>query len=157
MEAKRKQLRESEKNIKKLRGLLELPLQYVFGYGVKPLRVFGWWFAVVFICAFIYAFGNGILPVEYTYFSILTAATPGYGAILFNYIYWFGNQFEKTIHLWGYLWKCIYFSTVSAATPGYGGYAPRPGFEVLAAFEAVFGTFMWAAFIATFARKYMRA
>ncbi|MFB0563402.1 MAG: hypothetical protein ACETWM_19555 [Candidatus Lokiarchaeia archaeon] len=44
---------------------------------------------------------------------------------------------------------------MSAATPGYGGYSPRPGFEILAAFEAVFGTFIWAAFIATFARKYM--
>jgi hypothetical protein len=44
-----------------------------------------------------------------------------------------------------------------AATPGYGGYKPVPGFyQNLASFEAIFGTFMWAAFIATFARKYMR-
>jgi hypothetical protein len=51
----------------------------------------------------------------------------------------------------------FYFSVVTAATPGYGGYKPAPGFyQGLASIEAIFGTFMWAAFIATFARKYMR-
>lgn len=29
-------------------------------------------------------------------------------------------------------------------------------YQELARFEAIFGTFMWAVFIATFARKYMR-
>jgi hypothetical protein len=49
------------------------------------------------------------------------------------------------------------FSIVTTATPGYGGYIPAPGlYQGLASFEAIFGTFMWAAFIATFARKYMR-
>jgi len=61
-------------------------------------------------------------------------------------ILWFAKQIQY-----------IYFSVVTAATPGYGGYHPNPGFyQGLASFEAIFGTFMWAGFIATFARKYMR-
>jgi hypothetical protein len=57
----------------------------------------------------------------------------------------------------GNYWEYIYFSAVTAATPGYGGYKPARGFyQGSANFEAIFGTFMWAAFIATLARKYMR-
>ncbi|MFC1980697.1 ion channel [Chloroflexota bacterium] len=51
----------------------------------------------------------------------------------------------------------LYFSVVTSATPGYGGYKPEPGgFQILATIQAIFGTFMWAAFIVTFARKFMR-
>jgi len=40
---------------------------------------------------------------------------------------------------------------------GYGGYKPKPGiYQGLASFEAIFGTFMWAALIATSAREYMQ-
>ncbi len=113
MEAKRKQ-----KNL--IIKILELPIQYVFGYGVYPFRVIATWLLTVFCLAFVYWMGNGI---------------EGAGSLL------------------GY----IYFSVVTAATPGYGGYNPKPGFyQGLASFEAIFGTFMWAAFIAIFARKYMR-
>lgn len=58
---------------------------------------------------------------------------------------------------------CFYFSVAAVATPGYGGYYPKPAiwglpsYQILATFEAIFGTFMWVAFIATFARKYIRA
>jgi hypothetical protein len=46
---------------------------------------------------------------------------------------------------------------LTAATPGYGGYHPKPGiFQGVVSFEAIFGTFMWRQFIATFSRKYMR-
>jgi hypothetical protein len=42
-------------------------------------------------------------------------------------------------------------------TPGYGKYELTSWvYQVIASAEAIFGTFMWAAFIATFARKYMR-
>ena len=99
---------------------LELPVQYIFGYGVYPLRVIATWLLTVFSLAF---------------------------------VYWLGNGVEAANSLLEY----IYFSVVTAATPGYGGYHPKPGFyQGLASFEAIFGTFMWAAFIATFARKYMR-
>lgn len=51
-----------------------------------------------------------------------------------------------------YLW----FSIATAATPGYALYRPIGWFKFIAGVEAILGTFMWAAFIATFARKYMR-
>ena len=44
--------------------------------------------------------------------------------------------------------------TVNAISPGYMGYQPIPKYQAMA--EAIFGTFMLAAFITTFARKYMR-
>lgn len=99
---------------------LESPLQYIFGYGVHPFWVIGWWFSVVVVIAFVYWLGNGVQE-----------ATS------------FGEH--------------LYFSVVTAATPGYGGYKPEPGgFQILATIQAIFGTFMWAAFIVTFARKFMR-
>ena len=113
MEAKRKQ-----KN--PVIRFVELPVQYIFGYGVHPWRVIATWLLTVFSLAFVYWLGNGVEAAE----SLV---------------------------------EYIYFSVVTAATPGYGGYKPVPGFyQGLASFEAIFGTFMWAAFIATFARKYMR-
>ncbi|WP_048148224.1 potassium channel family protein [Methanolacinia paynteri] len=50
----------------------------------------------------------------------------------------------------------FYFSTTTAMTPGFGGYKISPAWQGLALVEAFFGTFMWAAFITIFARKYMR-
>jgi len=53
--------------------------------------------------------------------------------------------------------ESLYFSIVTITTLGYGDYRPKPGcFQFLAGFEAAFGMFMWAIFIAVFARKYMR-
>ena len=113
MEAKRKR-----KN--PIIRLLELPVQYIFGYGVYPWRVITTWLVTVFVLAFVYWLGHGVVAADS-------------------------------------FWGCLYFSIVTAATPGYGGYTPAPGlYHGLASFEAIFGTFMWAAFIATFARKYMR-
>ncbi len=113
MEAKRKQKRFWAR-------WLELPLQYLFGYGVHPKRIIASWFFVV-------------------------------GALAL--LYWSGNGIEEARTLWEYL----YFSVVTSATPGYGGYEPVPGiYQNVATAQAIFGTFMWAAFIATFARKFMR-
>jgi len=113
MEAKRKQ-----KNA--VVRFLELPIQYVFGYGVCPSRVIVTWLSVVFVLAFIYWAGKGVKDADS-------------------------------------FWTYLYFSVVTAATPGYGGYYPKSGFfQGLATFQAVFGTFMWATFVATFARKFMR-
>jgi uncharacterized protein YjbI with pentapeptide repeats len=115
-----------EKKRRIYRGFLELPIQYIFGYGVYPWRVIATWFITVFSLAFVYWLGKGVVCAD-------------------------GIE-----HL-DLLSEYIYFSIVTAATPGYGGYKPVPGFyQNLASFEAIFGTFMWAAFIATFARKYMR-
>jgi len=115
---KYKEFFEKERRI--YRGFLELPIQYIFGYGVHPWRVITTWLVTVFVLAFVYWLGNGVAAADS-------------------------------------FWECIYFSIVTAATPGYGGYHPNPGcYQCLASFEAIFGTFMWAAFIAIFARKYMR-
>ena len=108
-------------------GFLELPVQYIFGYGVHPRNVIATWLLTVIALAFVYWIGNGVLV---------------------------GGELEVAADSFG---EYFYFSVVTAATPGYGGYKPVPGFyQGLASFEAIFGTFMWAAFIATFARKYMR-
>jgi len=113
MEAKRKQKQSFIK-------WLESPIQYIFGYGVHPFWVIGWWLSVVFVLAFVYWLGCGVQTA---------------------------NSF----------WDNLYFSVVTAATPGYGGYRPEPGFyQILATIQAIFGTFMWATFIVTFARKFMR-
>jgi uncharacterized protein YjbI with pentapeptide repeats len=98
-------------------------IQRVFGYGVRPFNVAKAWLIVVFTLGVVYWAGAGVVrgdePLEwYEYF---------------------------------------YFSIVTAATPGYAGYTPATGFYTLiAGAQAIFGTFMWAAFIATFARKWQR-
>jgi len=73
--------------------------------------------------------------------------------ILFPILFWIGKGVEGASS-----WlECIYFSIVTATTLGYGDYHPTHGnYQFLAGAEAIFGTFMWAAFIAIFARKYMR-
>jgi hypothetical protein len=53
--------------------------------------------------------------------------------------------------------ESFYFSIVTVTTLGYGDYHPEPGiFQIIAGFEAIIGTFLWAALIAIAARKYMR-
>jgi hypothetical protein len=54
--------------------------------------------------------------------------------------------------LYDYFW----FSVATAATPGYALYKPVGMFKFIAGTEAILGTFMWAAFITTFARKFSR-
>ena len=118
MEAKRKQKG-------KILRFLELPIQYVFGYGTKWERVLFSWVLVVLICTFIFWFGNGILE----------------------------NGIKEVTSFW----TNLYFSIVTITTLGYGDFQPKPGlFRLVASIGAVFGTFMWAAFIVIFARKFMR-
>ena len=113
MEARRKQK-------KRLISILELPIQYIFGYGIKWERVLITWIFVLSV---------------------------------FSLIFWIGNGIEGADSLW----ESMYFSVATATTLGYGDYHPKPGiYQALAGVEAIFGTFMWAAFIAIFARKYMR-
>ena len=50
----------------------------------------------------------------------------------------------------------LYFSIVTATTLGYGDLQPIGWCKLVASTEAIFGTFMWAVFLAVFARKYMR-
>ncbi len=76
---------------------------------------------------------------------------------LFALLYWtrggINSTTNQSLSFLDYLW----FSITVAVTPGFAGYKPAPGFyQVLAGIEAIFGTFMWAAFITTFARKFSR-
>lgn len=90
-------------------------------------------------------FGYGVHPYRllFWWFAIILA---------FAGLYWAGNGIEGDISGYEYIW----FSITTAVTPGYAGYSLNPGFPIVAGIEAIFGTFMWASFIATFARKYMR-
>ena len=100
-------------------------LQVIFGYGVHPFRLWGWWFFFVFLFAAIYWLGNGVKD----------ATTE-----------------QQLSGMLEYIW----FSITVAVTPGFAGGEPIGLFRIMTGLEAIFGTFMWAAFITTFAKKYMR-
>ena len=98
-------------------------IQRIFGYGVRPFNVAKAWLIVVFTLGFVYWIGSGVEKAN-------------------NTLDWY---------------EYFYFSIVTAATPGYAGYTPASGlYTLIAGAQAIFGTFMWAAFIATFARKWQR-
>ncbi len=101
-------------------------IQLIFGYGVHPFRLWACWFGFVGIFVIIYWLGQGIDPE--------------------------GSQLKGNATIIDYIW----FSIATAVTPGYADYKPTTDFKLVAGLEAILGTFMWAAFIATFARKYMR-
>ncbi len=66
-------------------------------------------------------------------------------------IYWLTHSVPNAYDFLSYL----YFSIVTATTLGYGDLHPVGIGRALASAEAIFGTFMWAVFLAVFARKYM--
>jgi hypothetical protein len=96
-------------------------VQKIFGYGVHPIWLFGWWLVFVVVFAGVYLIKGGIEQPD-------------------------ARQW------YDYFW----FSVATAATPGYALYKPVGTFKFMAGMEAILGTFMWAAFITTFARKFMR-
>lgn len=94
-----------------------------------------------------YCFGYGVYPIR----VIITFLTV---VLIIALIFWLGKGVQGADTFSANL----YFSAVTALTPGYGGFKPASGsYQFLATVEAIFGTFMWAAFIATFARKFMRS
>ena len=94
-------------------------LQGIFGYGVHPLRLFGFWILM---------------------------------ALAFASIYWYYDAVEGASAWFDYVW----FSIATSATPGYALYNPIGHYKIVTGIQAIIGTFMWAAFIATFARKWQR-
>jgi len=94
-------------------------IQCIFGYGVRPLRLFGFWILMAF------AFAS---------------------------FYWYFDAVEGASAWFDYIW----FSIATSATPGYALYNPIGHYKIVTGIQAIFGTFMWAAFIATFARKWQR-
>ena len=94
-------------------------IQGIFGYGVRPLRLFGYWILM---------------------------------ALAFALIYWYYDAVDGASAWFDYIW----FSIATAATPGYALYNPIGHYKIVTGIQAIIGTFMWAAFIATFARKWQR-
>lgn len=103
-------------------------VQVVFGYGVHPWWLMYWWVFIVTIFALLYAYGNGISGAVETldYIKISFAI-----AIAPGYI-------------------------AAIINPGSAGYRLIDEYQIVAMAETIVGTFLWAGFIATFARKYMR-
>jgi len=94
-------------------------IQCIFGYGVHPLRLLGFWILMAF------AFAS---------------------------FYWYYDAVEGARTSVDYIW----FSIATSATPGYALYNPIGNYKIVTGIQAIIGTFMWAAFIATFARKWQR-
>jgi uncharacterized protein YjbI with pentapeptide repeats len=90
-------------------------------------------------------FGYGVYPkrVIITWILIILVFTGIYST-------------EKLVFDLNALLSYFYSSVVTATTPGFGTYRPTGLYQLAASIEAIIGTFLWAAFIATFARKYMK-
>jgi len=103
-------------------------VQKIFGYGVHPWWLMFWWGIVVIAFAILYQAGNGIIGATQPFDYIkLSFAT----AIAPGYI-------------------------AAIFNPGSTGYRLISEYQAVAMAETIVGTFLWAGFIATFARKYMR-
>ncbi|MGZ4883126.1 MAG: pentapeptide repeat-containing protein [Halobacteriota archaeon] len=72
---------------------------------------------------------------------------------VFALYYWLVQALHEVSSPLAYL----YFSIMTAITPGYGGFNIMPETYLPASIEAVFGAFMWVAFIAVLTRKYFRS
>lgn len=103
-----------------------LVFQWIFRYGVHPLQLLFSWGAIILAFGILY-----------------------YNA---NYI----KQFESLI-------ECIKFSFAAATAPGYIGSIINSEdsklpliYQITAICETIIGTVLWACFIATFSRKFMR-
>ena len=103
-------------------------IQKIFGYGVYPWWLIAWWGGFV---------------------------------ILFGIAYWAGNGIDGAVNAFDY----FKVSFATAIAPGYiaviinpasTGYRLAPTYQAAAIAETIIGTFLWAGFIATFARRYMR-
>jgi len=90
-------------------------------------------------------FGYGVHPIRLFCLWILMA-------FAFASIYWYCDAIDGARTTVDYVW----FSIATSATPGYAHYNPIGNYKFLTGFQAIIGTFMWAAFIATFARKWQR-
>ena len=63
-------------------------IQKIFGYGVRPWWLIGWWSIIVTLFAIAYWAGNGIegavIALDYIKVSFATAIAPGYIAVIIN-------------------------------------------------------------------------
>ena len=106
-------------------------VQQVFGYGVHPWWLMLWWGIIIIVFGIAYYTGNEVNGTTGLFqcmtISFATAIAPGYTASIIQPIQSVGAGFHFT---------SIY--------------------KVVAMAETIVGTFSWAGFIATFAKRYMR-
>lgn len=104
-------------------------VQKIFGYGVHPWWLMGWWIVLIGLFAFIYSLGDVLIKdpswINYLKYSLGIALAPGY-----------------------------IITTINSVNPGV--YHLDLKYQAIAIVETILGTFMWAGFIATFAKKYMK-
>jgi hypothetical protein len=80
-------------------------------------------------------------------------APPACSGVRRRNVDWKGNGIIGAEEPIDYIW----FSITTAITPGFAGYTPANGiYKIVAGFEAIFGSMLWAVFLATFANKYFR-
>jgi hypothetical protein len=103
-------------------------VQKMFGYGVHPIRLMISWGAIVLVFSFFYWHGKGLFGTT-------------------DWLDYFKVSFATAIAP-GYIAAII--------NPESGGYRLVSEYQLVAMIETIIGTFLWAGFIATFAKKYMR-
>lgn len=103
-------------------------IQKMFGYGVHPIRLMISWGAIVLVFGFLYWHGKGLVGTT-------------------DWLDYFKVSFATAIAP-GYIAAII--------NPESGGYRLVSAYQLVAMIETIIGTFLWAGFIATFAKKYMR-
>lgn len=105
--------REMEASRKQKKWYIRYPeslVQYFFGYGVKPLRVVGFWLLLIILFSLTYWGFKGVQNVnsvyQYFYYSFITSVAPGYGEYFpkvgaFQIV----SVVEAVLGL--FLWSCI--------------------------------------------------
>jgi hypothetical protein len=104
------------------------------GYGEAPLRIVGISIALIFVCAFLYAFTGLNYQGDILTFSQDASLT-------------------ENIQLF---FSCLYYSVVTFTTLGYGDFTPVGISRAIAAFEAFTGSFTIALFVVVFVKKMTR-
>ena len=117
-----------------LKRILSKTVDLLCGYGEKPLRLI--LFAIVFII------GNAFL-----YLLLGIEGKNGMIDLQMN------NGIKENIT---HLLECIYFSVVTFTTMGFGDIAPIGASRIVAAIEALVGTFTIALFLVVFVKRMTR-
>ena len=128
----REKLMETKYNWKEkkyLQWIRNMFFKLITGYGERPLNILIWWISIIFGCAFIYYFFNGICNG------------------IANNITSYNPNFLET----------LYFSINTFMTLSFGDLVPKSGFfQIFSSFEALLGAIFMALFIFVFARKMIR-
>ncbi len=116
--------RKSYFHVRPLKWFVSMFWNLLYGYGERPLQIFGWCGFLLLFSSFIYWLSKGVFHV------MGTCLVPV-----------------------GDYWNNLYFSVVTFTTLGYGDFRPIGPIKVLASIEALLGIFLIALFIFALARK----